>query len=141
MYQRVDQFSGGNSRYWLSEKDIGITISVGVTSRIMVMMAKMYSQSRWPWVTCVSDAGLRNHPIISMSSRRDLLQSQETRRDPKHRDRQHQQHDTKGTGRAPVHEKLDVGDDLHRHHDHLAAAQHRRGHEKPKTQHEDHQRA
>ena len=39
-YQRVDQCSGGNSRYWLSEKDIGITISVGSTSRIMVMTAK-----------------------------------------------------------------------------------------------------
>ena len=38
-------------------------------------------------------------------------------------------------------EKLDVGDDLHRHHDDLAAAQHRRGDEEAEAEDEDHQRA
>ena len=37
LYQRKDQFWGGNSRYWESEKDIGITITVGIIKRHIII--------------------------------------------------------------------------------------------------------
>jgi hypothetical protein len=35
-YHRRDQVEGGNSRYWESENDMGITINVGSTRRSMI---------------------------------------------------------------------------------------------------------
>src|SRR5210317_1833301 len=40
-YQRIDQLLGGNSRYCESEKDIGMTINVGITNSIMMIVASM----------------------------------------------------------------------------------------------------
>ena len=87
--------------------------------------ASAYSHSRARWVICVSDAGASSQ-LIGAPPAEQLLEAQRARRHVEEEQRQHQQHDAQRARGAPVEEELDVVGDRVRHHDHLAAAQHRR---------------